>query len=118
MTSRLPDAAHLVALTVTLLAEAGGMAVLALLSKAGRARIRRHVAVASGANLVSHTAFWLGVPRLLPVGPGMLPMAEGMVVLLEATAYRLFCPFGWWRALSTSLLLNLVSLVLGVEIQR
>ena len=94
------------------------MVLLAALSGRARERVLRCVVVTVALNLVSHTAFWIGFPALAPVWPGGLVGAEGVVVVVEAIAYRYLCPFGWWLALSASLLLNFLSFALGVEVGR
>ena len=116
--TRLVDPAHGVALTLTLLTEGGGMALLAGLLKPGESCILRCTLVAVGLNLVSHTLFWLGFPLLRTGTMAGLVAAEGLVVLVEAVPYRLLCPFPWPQALSVSLLLNLASFVVGIEVWR
>jgi hypothetical protein len=103
---------------VTLLAEGLGMVALLGLAGRRRAEIMRCAGIAVLVNLVSHTAFWLAFPRVSAVLPGGLLAAEALVVLAEGVPYRLFCRLVSWQALGVSLVLNLLSLVLGVEIWR
>jgi hypothetical protein len=114
--TRLVDPVHGLALAVTLLTEATGMALLAGLLKPGENRILRCTLIALGLNLVSHTLFWFGFPLLRTGTMAGLVGAEGVVVLAEAVPYRLLCPFRWGQALAVSLLLNLASFVVGVGV--
>ena len=110
------DPVHGFALGVTLLTEAAGMALLAALVAPGR--VLRCTLVAVVLNLLTHTLFWFGFPLLRnPTRMGLLA-GEAVVVLLESAAYRLLCPFRWRLALAASLLLNLGSLVVGVQVWR
>jgi hypothetical protein len=106
-------------LAVTLLAEGLGMAaLLGLVAGRGRARVLRCAGITVLVNLISHTTFWFVFPRVSAVLPGGLLAAEGLVALAEAVPYRYLCRLGAWQALAVSLVLNLLSLVLGVEIWR
>ena len=107
---------HAVSLVVTLLAEGLGMAALLGLARRGRVQVLYCAGVAVAVNLISHTAFWFGFPCVSRVLPGGILAAEALVVLAEAVAYRLLCQLGTWQALGASLVLNVLSLVIGVEI--
>jgi hypothetical protein len=114
---RLFDATHLFALLATLLVEAGGLAAFAAASGRGAPLARRWGGIALGVNLLSHTAFWIGFPFLARRGFPLLA-SEGMVAVVEALAYRAWCPLPLGRALLASVALNLASLVLGSEAWR
>jgi hypothetical protein len=112
------DAGHLAALGVTLAVEGGGMALLGAAWRLGRRRALCCAAIALGVNLVSHTVFWITFPLVAARWPGGLLGVEAVVALGEGVAYLWLCPFTWRRALSASALLNLLSLVAGVELWR
>lgn len=94
------------------------MAALTGLVRRGRAQVLRCAGIALLVNLASHTTFWFVFPRVSAALPGGLLAAEGLVVLAEAVPYCLLCRLSARQALGASLLLNLLSLVLGVEIWR
>ena len=101
---------------MTLLAEGLGMVALLGLARRGCGEALRCAGIVVLVNLVSHTTFWFTFPRVSAVLPGGLLAAEVLVVLAEAVPYRLLCRLRAWQALGASFVLNLLSLVLGVEI--
>jgi hypothetical protein len=105
--------AHVIALTLTLLVESAGIAGLFALRGSSRAQIKRCVLVCLGANLVTHTAFWIAFPWVPFEAAQRLCAFEVVIVAAEGAAYHRLCRLPWPSSMTISTVLNLMSFWLG-----
>jgi hypothetical protein len=113
-TSLLSDRA--LALLVTVVVEAAGMAAFSMLWPNQRAHFVRNVLLTIGLNVVSHTVFWSTL-TLLPIRS--MPALYGyeiFVVFVEGLIYAAVCRVPPAVAALLSLALNLTSYMVGVVI--
>ncbi len=92
------------------------MVAAALLRAAGWGRPWRGALAAVAGTLVSHPFAWAGISLgMAPLGywPAVLGV-EALVVLAEASAYRLLVPMPWRRAVLAALLANALSSAAGL----
>lgn len=105
---------QITALLITLLSETGGMILYWALRRPPQISHRRIVVVVLGVNLITHSLFWVTFPLIgLPFLP-RLYLAELFIAIAEGSAYRLFCRFSWIEALGLGLVLNALSIAIGI----
>jgi hypothetical protein len=109
-------AAQPAALFATLLVECTAMALLSLFWSQQRRRLPANVATTAVVNLISHTLFWYALQWSAEWGASRLYWLELLVVVGEGSLYWWLRRFRFWEACLFSLLFNLLSWWVGVQL--
>jgi hypothetical protein len=105
---------QLIALLLTIIVEGIGMAAVSWAAPGLRSRLWRNLAATVGINLLVHPIFWLALVTIQPAGLWTLYGLEAAVVLIEAALYVGLRGFAPRQAVGISLLLNMLSFVVGI----
>lgn len=98
----------------TLCSELAAVGLWLAIQRAGARPIRHRLALVVLANLWVHPLFWAVHVQIRPYSPAALYWLEAAVVGLEAATYMAVGRIPFYRAVITSLGLNLVSLTVGL----